>query len=308
MDVLSEILSTLRLGSAMYGACKLTAPWGLSAAVADGAAFQVVMEGECWLEVEGVPEPLLLRAGDVTLVTSGREFVLRDAPSSAVRPLAELFATKGNGACGVSYGGGGARTMFVSGCFHFESGGSVPLIRALPPVIHIRAARALPWLDSTLSQIRAEVQGTQPGREAVLRRLSDILFVQIVRAHLLADANRDSGWLRAITDANLGPALAAIHAAPERNWTVASLASEAGMSRSLFAARFSAVLHQTPMQYLTALRMERAADLLREGQTIAAVATRVGYDAESAFAKAFKKLRGLPPGEFRARGAGAHVS
>jgi AraC-like DNA-binding protein len=299
-DVLSDVLAAVRMENAFYGGAHLTPPWGFSNRVQDGGAmFHWLKRGGAWLEVEG-EAGLALGEGDVVLLASGRKHTLRDAPGSSLSPFREVM-TGSREACATMGASEGA--VVLSGCFHFHGSSASPLLRSLPGVMRIASAD-LPWLHATLQQIHEEesVGGGRPGSAAILRRLSDILFVQLVRAHLLASPTR-GGWLRAVTDPHIGIALSALHARPEAPWTVASLAREAGLSRSVFAERFASLAGETPMQYLTRWRMEKATALLRErGEALAAIALRVGYESEASFGKAFKRWFDMAPGEFRRAG------
>lgn len=305
MDVLTDVLESVRVRGAVFGKMQLTAPWGFSADRGEGLGFTVVTRGSCWLEVEG-HAPLQLAGGDLVVLKKDRPHVIRDARSTPVLPVEELLsqcpARHGCEPGGVfAYGGGGAETAFIGGRFDIENADDNPLIAALPAVIHVRGDRGTPvrWLEATLQFMASEMTSGQPGAETVVARLADILFVQAVRAYL-ADGGERRGWLSALVDAQIGPALSRIHEKPEAAWTVESLAASVGMSRSAFAARFSALAGEPPLTYLTRWRMTKAERLLRAGHSsIGAIAERVGYDAEAAFSKAFKRWTGQAPGAFR---------
>jgi AraC-like DNA-binding protein len=156
------------------------------------------------------------------------------------------------------------------------------------------------WLETSLQFMASEMASGQPGAETVVSRLADILFVQAVRAHLAQGRAGATGWLRAIVDPRIGPALSLIHQRPEEPWTVEALASRVAMSRSAFAARFTALVEEPPLTYLTRWRMHRATRLLRTSPAnVGEIAARVGYEAEAAFNKAFKRWIGVPPGAYR---------
>jgi transcriptional regulator GlxA family with amidase domain len=175
-------------------------------------------------------------------------------------------------------------------------------VAALPPVVHVRGddGTAIQWLEASLQFVACEMASGQPGAETVVRRLADILFVQAVRAHLAQSGEGAKGWLRALVDPQIGEALGLIHAKPEEPWTVELLASRVAMSRSAFAARFTQLAGEPPLSYLTRWRMDKATRLLRTSNaSIGEVAARVGYDAEAAFSKAFKRRIGMAPGAYR---------
>jgi AraC-like DNA-binding protein len=317
MDVLTDVLESVRMRSNVYGRMELTAPWGLR--VDFGAqghpSFYVVSRGTCWLELDGVADAIPLTGGDFLLLPKGRPHVIRDRPGSPPIPIKDLLAgcaAPGEGVNGpvLRHGGGGTPTSLVAGCFWFESEGGMPLIDALPPLIHIKGDEGSPvrWLESTLQFLAAEVASPVAGAETVRNRLADILFVQAIRAHISGAGATSVGWLRALGDEQIGAALRLIHERPAHPWTVDSLADGVAMSRSAFADRFRHLVGVPPHSYVTRWRLHKASDLLRRGDaTLAAVARAVGYENESSFGKVFKRYTGLAPGEFRARSNGAVV-
>jgi AraC-like DNA-binding protein len=311
MDVLTDVLQTVRVNAVCYGRVELTAPWGFQADATADALFHVVLRGACVLEVDGVDGEVQLSSGDLFALPHGNAHVLRDASGTPARPLAELLACKNESGDRVArYGGGGSAATLVCGAFHFEDQRNNPLLNVLPPLILIRGeeGRAVQWLEPTLQFIAAEAVSDQPGAQTVLSRLADILFIQIVRAHLAGASEKDRGWLRALAEPQIGAALSLIHQDPAHAWTVASLAQRVGMSRSTFAGRFTELVGEPPLHYVTRWRMQKAAGLLRDGRaTLADIADRVGYESEAAFSKAFKRWVGSAPGAYRkaARAAAA---
>jgi AraC family transcriptional regulator, alkane utilization regulator len=300
MDVLTDVLQTVRVSAACYGRVELSAPWGFSAEHSDDARFHVVMSGAARLEVEGVEGSVELSSGDLFVLPHGNAHVLRDSPDTPVRPISELRCETGERV--VRYGGGGSATTLVCGAFRFQDRQSNPLLNVLPPLVLVRGeeGRAVHWLEPTLQFIASESNSQRPGAQTVISRLVDILFIQIVRAHLAAASGASSGWLRALGEPQIGAALSLIHESPAEAWTVASLAHRAGMSRSTFAGRFTELVGEPPLHYLTRWRMQKAAGLLREGRaTLAEIADRVGYESEAAFSKAFKRWLGSSPGAYR---------
>jgi len=307
MDVLTDVLEALRLKSTVLGRLELTAPWGLQS---DGAcsALLVVTRGTCWLDVKGIAEPLQLAGGDLVLLTRSAGHTLRDHPRTRPIPFADVCRVPpgARSPCqpgGIfHYGGGGALTTIIGGRFEVEDADPLRLIAALPPVIHVKGDRGTPvqWLEASLHFVASEMASGLPGAQTVVSRLVDILFVQAVRAYLAESGPRTKGWLRGLLDPQIGQALALMHQRPEAPWTVQSLAADVGMSRSAFAARFADLVEESPLAYLTRWRMSRASTLLGHGSSgIAEIATRVRYDAEAAFSKAFKRWMGKAPGEYR---------
>lgn len=304
MDVLTDALEAIHVKSMLTGRLELTAPWGLGPALLK-PSFLVVTRGACWMQVEDAA-PVQLSGGDFVMLPHGVDHSVRDQLTSTVIPVNEALSSgPQRRECqpgGVfRFGGGGAETTLIAGTFQFDHGDSNPLLRALPKMIHIRGDKGtpMPWLDASLQFISMEMTSGQPGAETIVSRLADILFVQAIRAHVANSADT-RGWLRALSDPQIGQALSLIHERPHEPWTVESLAAGVAMSRSVFAARFSDLVEEPPLTYLTRWRMQRATRLLRSGAaTIAEVADQVGYDAEAAFSKAFKRWVGTAPGAYR---------
>jgi AraC-like DNA-binding protein len=304
MDVLTDVLESIRIRSVVIGRFELSAPWGF-VGEGFGLGFCVVTRGSCWLEMDGA-RAVSLGSGDFVLMRKNRRHTLRDSLRTPAQPIHDILkGCRRRHACqpgGVfTLGGGGAQTTIVGGRFEIDEGLDNPLLASLPPMIHVRGDRGTPvqWLESTLQFMAAEMASGQPGAETVVSRLADILFVQAVRTHVAEGGDR-AGWVQALVDPQIGQALSLIHQQPQHAWTVESLAARVAMSRSAFAARFVELVREPPMTYLTRWRMTTASRLLRAGDVrIGDVAGRVGYDAEAAFSKAFKRWTGTAPGAFR---------
>jgi len=203
-------------------------------------------------------------------------------------------------------GGEGAETQLVCGSFRLERADAHPLLEFLPPLLHLRPAEnaAAEWMEATLRFLARETREARPGTETIVSRLTDVLFVQVLRAWIETAPEGRGGWLGALRDRQIGAALAHLHRSPDRGWTNASLAEAVGMSRSRFAARFTALVGEPPLTYLSRWRLETAAGLLGDGALgLAEVAARVGYESEAAFSKAFRRRFGTPPGAYRRRAA-----
>ncbi len=300
MDVLSDVLTSLRPRSTVFAMTELAAPWGMRAEPSAHAAFHVVLAGGCWLEVDGRP-PEKASAGDVLLLAPGHGHILRDAPTSRAIPLAELHAS---GAFDSPRPAppGAAVTRIVCGCFEFEDQRGELVVSALPPVVHLKevGADVGPWLSHTIRLVSYESGVERPGAQMVVNRLCDALFVYVLRAVLADVPSERASWLRGVADDKIGASMRAMHERPADAWSVATLATRAKMSRSSFAARFLELVGETPMQYLTRWRLRRAADLIVNGDAgLAEIAARVGYESEAAFHKAFKREYGLGPGAYR---------
>lgn len=309
-DPLGHALHFLRMSGAFYCRSELTAPWGLTMPpFADCLWFHVVTSGGCVLEgsdFERVP----MRAGDFALVPHGKGHRLRTAPRVPVPDVTELPQDMVSERYTLlQYGGGGAPTSLICGVVRFDHPAAVDLLALLPSVIHVDALHAPhpEWMDATLKLMASEARALRPGGETVVTRLADVLVIQALRTWLEADPAAQTGWLGALQDPQVGRSVSAIVREPARPWTVGSLAHLCAMSRSAFAARFSALVGESPMQHVTRVRMRFAASVLREGrEPIAVLAERFGYRSEAAFSRAFKRMVGTPPGAVRrsARHAG----
>ena len=307
MDVLSDILSTVHLRSTVFAQTQLVAPWGIRAGAGDRFAFHVITRGRGWLEVDGLA-PMNVEAGEVVVITPGRGHALRDRPETPTRDLFEMlaageFTRADNGPPPDAT----EWTTLICGCFQLSGPPGNALLAALPPLIHIRemSSDVGPWLAQTITLLTYESLAERPGTTTVVNRLCDALFVYILRSHLAALPANDANWLRALIDPQLGEALRAMHEQPAADWTVRSLAAGVGMSRSAFAARFAGLVGETPIQYLTRWRLQKAAATPHPGDAdVSAAAATVGYDSIPAFSKAFKRIIGVSPGAYR-RGARA---
>jgi AraC-like DNA-binding protein len=303
MDVLTDVFTAMRVESVVYGRLELTAPWGFNAEAFQqttfDAKFGLIVRGNCWLSVEGIPEPIPLTGGDCYVLTHGHDYGLRDSPHTRTQPFTEVL--RGQRGDVTYYGGGGVPTTIIGGIFKFDGPNGKPLIDLLPPLIHVRAGQARTLaLQTTLQLLAAETAAPGPGSQLVASRLADILFVQVIRTYLAYEEPSKTGWLGALSHPQIGAALKAMHEQIEHSWSVAALASEVGMSRSAFALRFKQVVGESPLEYLTHWRMYKASRLLREGdRKLIEIANAVGYDSDAAFNKAFKRVLGVTPGEYR---------
>ena len=317
MDPITDLFKTMRVASVVHARLEATAPWGLIREAQHGeeaaaqsssvknspsqlAHFGMVSRGNCWLSVKGIPDPLPLTGGDCFLLAPASTYALRDNPRTRARSFCE--AAPKNGSNVIHYGGGGAPTTIISGWFSFGPMAVKPLQRLLPELILVKADQAQSLaLHATLQLLASEMAEPAPGSEVMVNRLADILFIQCVRAHIASSSdNCKSGWVRAIFDPKIGLALKAMHERVDSPWMVETLAAAAGMSRSAFALRFKEMLGETPLEYLTNWRMYKATGLLRENdRKLFEVAKSVGYDSDAAFSKAFKRVLGVAPKEYR---------
>lgn len=302
MDVLTDVLDTLRFRSTLYCRVELGAPWSLQFAPTPVASFHVIERGAGWLIVDGEARPFPVYGGDLLVLTNGAGHRLADEPDRPPVVTIELGKDAPESPELRCYTGDGGTTVLLCGLFDLEQRRGYPLLSVLPPLMHIKGSdgQTAPWLDSTLRFLASEVSAPRLGRDTLVRRLTDMLFIQVVRAWVESEAGHERGWLAALHDPQIGAALQLIHRFPERAWTVADLAATVHMSRSAFAAQFTALVGESPLRYLRRWRMQRAIDLLRHSNTpIAAVAGAVGYASEVAFSQAFKREAGLAPHMFR---------
>jgi AraC-like DNA-binding protein len=303
MDVLSDVLAVMRTGRPRSAHVEWQGSWAQEfAAVPGSAGFHVLLRGSCVLLRDGV-EPLRLGAGDIVFRPHGGGHTLADSPGTQpVTPacdparmpdpprFAVVSAVEGGEAAGDT-------TVTLCGAYEVEPELVHPLVTDLPDLIHIPAGRH-PRLASVVDHLAAELTDPGPGSAALIPALLDTLLVHLLRTCLPGD--RPAGWATALTDPVVGAALHAMHREPGRDWTVAGLAAVGGLSRAPFARRFTGLLGRPPMTYLTWWRMTVAAGRLRDtDRTLGAIAAEVGYGSEFAFAAAFKRRFGTPPGRYR---------
>jgi AraC-like DNA-binding protein len=302
-DPLGETLHMLRLTGSLYCRSELTAPWGVELPAFEGCMmFHIVTAGHCWLEVKG-EEPRLLQQGSLALVPHGIGHCLRSSPEDEAVPLFDIPVEKVSDRYEIMrFGGGGGSTQLTCCVVRFDHVAGQKLISLLPRVLHINSLMDEEdnWLQSTLRFIAREAKEQRPGGETVITHLADILIIQTIRSWIDSASQAEQGWLAALRDLQVGRALAVIHREPEKDWSVASLAKEVGMSRSGFSARFTSLVGESAMRYLTRWRMQLARAQLQEtSDTLSVLADRLGYQSEAAFCRAFKRIFGVPPGSVR---------
>jgi AraC-like DNA-binding protein len=339
MDVLSDVLRSVRLCGSAFFTAEFSSPWALDSPNPDLLAtvvmpeaehvslFHVLMEGQCLLECERHPR-VEMESGDVVVFPHGHAHTMRSedaAPSTSLhhvlsRPSADALPH-------VSLGGGGRRTRFICGYLNCNQR-FAPLFEALPSVLVVRrrtdygtveAIDGTPrepadvpqesstWLATTLKFTVNEAVAARPGNAAMLGRLTELMFVEIVREYMQQLNPRERGWLAALRDPSVGKALRLLHESPMRPWTVDLLAHDVAISRSGLAQRFTRLLGESPMKYLSEWRIHLAKQMLRDrDDNIQNIAERIGYESQFAFNRAFKKATGSPPAVWR-RAAG-HIS
>ncbi len=302
MDVLTDVLRTLRLAGTVYFQAEFSAPWGMDIKAGAVANFHIVAHGRCWLRATDLDAAIQLDEGDIVLFPRGMRHVLAHSAAAQAAPAEDVLeAIRATSQAPPSYGGGGERTTLICGHFSCERVDLHPLLRALPPLLHVAAGgqRDPQWIATATRLMLAESGLAEPGSEAIVDRLAESLLIQVIRSHVRAQSVSD-GFLAALSDPPLASALALMHARPGHGWSLGELAREVGVSRSVLAHRFKETVGESPISYLTQWRMVRAAELLRDGEaSVARVAEQMGYQSEWAFAKAFKRVLGTGPGDLR---------
>ncbi|MFG1703711.1 AraC family transcriptional regulator [Nonomuraea sp. M3C6] len=304
MDVLSDVVALMRTGRPTSARISWRAPWGQAFPPVPGSAgFQMILRGSCWLIPPG-GGPVPLSVGDVVFLPHGDGYGLTDDPARplAAAPACDPYQDTGLFAS-ADFGGTGAETVTLCCGYQLDPGRTHPVLGALPDVIHLPTTLGRhPELRAAVELLAGEIDNPRLGADTVVTSLLDMLQLYILRAWFdrEGEACAHTGWAAALADPAISRALDAIHRAPAQRWTVESLGAYAGLSRAGFARRFTSLVGQPPLAYLTWWRLASAALLLRESDaSVAEVATRVGYGSEFAFGNAFKREYGLAPGKYR---------
>jgi len=316
MDPLADVFDLSRVSGAVMAQLIADEPWGVAVDPVPGAVFHAVVAGSCWLRMPG-RAPQRLMPGDVVLLPTNTPHELVSTVDGATESLARFEKDTRRTADGdVIISGPGARTRVLCAAYDYDHDVAHPLMSQLPPVLYVPAG--LPGDDGavagTLDLLALELGGHPPGSRAAVGRLIDVMLIHVMRAWLrMQESDSDAGWLLALRDRVVADAMNRIHARPGDPWTIDSLAREVSVSRATLARRFSQLVGETPLGYLTRWRMDLAAQRLRDtDDTIAAISLAVGYRSEYAFSRAFTRHRGAAPGRYRrqsrARRAAAAVA
>ncbi len=314
MDTLSEILQTVRLKGGVFLDARFTSPWSVSASLTPDdltpymprpkvlCALHYVISGEMFIEVEG-EEPLLVKSGEIVLLPHSTPHVMSSLPGQRSVSTRELIQPGSNGALSsIVYGGvDGAPTNIICGFLANEELRN-PLMLTLPRLlkVNVNEGASRDWIESSLRYGAHQLSEGTLASSSVMARLSELLFVEAVRGYSKSLVANEQHWLQGLRDQYVSRALAALHDRLSHNRTVSELAGKAGLSRSAFVERFTAAMGGPPMQYIAKSRMLLAKQLISERQkSISQVAAAVGYDAEAAFNRAFKREFGLPPARWR---------
>lgn len=323
VDALSDLLRTVRLTGAVFFDIAAREPWVaetpprelLLPRILPGAehliSYHVVTEGRCFGSLLG-GEAISVEAGEVIVFAHGDPHVMSSSPGMRAAPRDQSedveAATAAQLPFFARYGEQGPASRVVCGFLACDARPFNPLIENLPRVIKAGDPRGndAGWFGQFIRLAMTEATDKRAGGESVLARLSELMFIEVVRRYLENLPPEQSGWLSGLRDPSVGKALSLLHASPARSWTIEELAREVGVSRSVLAERFTDLVGMPPMQYLAKWRMQIAAGLLSGGMTnMAGIAAQTGYASEAAFSRAFKKLVGMPPSQWRGR-AGGH--
>jgi AraC family transcriptional regulator, alkane utilization regulator len=341
MDILSDVLRVVRLSGAVFFTAEFSSPWALespnpellaSIVLPDAECvvlFHILTEGECFILCKTYPA-VKMEAGDVIIFPHAEPHTMCSSPGAKSTPMGTVFRQSSLDATPtVMFGGGGQRSRFICGYLNCDQRFN-PLVSALPTMLVVRSSNdygaveaiddngtrpaQVPqgsgsWLSTTLKFTTNEARTARPGNAAMLGRLTELMFVEILRHYMQQLPPGQRGWLAGLNDVYVGKALRLMHANPAHDWTVSELAHDCAISRSALAERFTQLIGESPMRYLAGWRVQLAKQLLRDGEcSVAEIASRVGYESEAAFNRAFKRSAGSPPASWRKRAATAVAS
>ena len=323
MDVLSEVLKAVKLQGAMFYNGEFSSPWSLCSPASRTVVpylapdaehviiYHLLTEGHASARLlDG--ESIALSAGDLVIFPHGDPHIIENGPRTKTVDMAqELARIAARGLKLARFGGGGEVTKFICGFMACDPRLSQVFLSGLPPVfkVSIRNTESGRWLENSIRFSVNEAGASRAGGEAVLAKLSEVLFVETLRAYIADLPAHQTGWLAGARDEEVGKTLALMHRNPAHPWTIATLAKEAGVSRSVLAERFRRYLNEAPMAYLTRWRLQLGAQMLAStSYSVAQIAAEVGYESEAAFNRAFKRDFTVPPARFRSQSRAAHAT
>jgi AraC-like DNA-binding protein len=301
-DPLTEMLRGLRLDGVEYGRCQPSAPWATAFPTQDEAQFHFLATGSAFLQAPS-GEWLAMRPGDAVLLPRGDAHVVASQPGLTPTPVAS-FPRKAvcDGIIDLQCACSDSTNLLFFAVMRFNVDKRHPLLQLMPDVMRTSdLAVSEPAIPALLDAMAREVEMNRVGAGGILSRLADVLTATIIRAWVEHGCGDATGWLAAVRNPEVGRVLAAIHLDPAHDWSVEELARHMGASRSGFAQRFVSVVGETPARYVARMRMHQAHEWLREGQRVATVAERLGYESEASFSRAFKRVIGASPSHFRER-------
>lgn len=297
MDPLSDVLSLLKPRSYMAGGFDAGGDWSLQFQKHEGIKCYAVVSGQCWLAVQGVAEPVLLKAGECFLLPRGLPFRLASDLALPPQDALELLRRRREAGVGVINGGGDC--MLVGGHFVFNGRHTSILLEALPPISHVHKESDRESLRWSLEKLVQELKERRPGCVLIAQHMAHMMLVQALRLVLAEEESNGVGWLYALADPQIGGAIGALHSDPAQRWTLETLAQHVGMSRSTLALKFKQTVGTSPMEYLTRWRMLLAGDrLVHSSQPVSVIAQALGYESDSAFSTAFKRVMGCSPRQY----------
>ncbi|WP_254059454.1 AraC family transcriptional regulator [Granulicella sp. L46] len=297
MDPLSEVLALMKPQLYVAGGFAVIGDIAVHFPKHAGIKCYAMLAGQCWLVVDTVPEPVLLHAGDCFLLPRGLPFRL--ATDLSLEPIHYTEAFARLGTISETPGDHLDAPYIAGGHFALTGGPAEMILQSLPPIVHIRRESDKAAMRWSLERMREELRSAQPGSSLIAQQLAYMMLVQALRLHLADAATASPGWLFALSDKHMSLAITSIHNDPGHPWTLQSLAERVGMSRSVFALRFREIVGATPMEYLTRWRMLLGADRLKNTtDCLSVIATSLGYESESAFGKAFRRVMGCAPRQY----------
>jgi AraC-like DNA-binding protein len=313
MDVLSDVLRTIRLEGALFLNGEMRAPWCVkvppSSMVAQVlkpgaqrlAICHLVVHGRCWAQAEGVA-PICVEAGEAIVIPHGDAHMLGSGLQHAAIDVDHLVMPQIPSVERIRYGGDGDATIIVCSWFAYEGDAPNPILSTLPRLFTtaLRRRSAGPWIEQSIDFVLADSAARKPGSALLTAKVAEALFAEVLRGYIEAMPGNNPGWLAGLRDPQVSRCLALMHGEPAKAWTVDALANEVHISRSVLADKFSELVGVPPMHYLTRWRMIVAAGMLRGDQAnLARVAEGVGYESQEAFSRAFKREYGVSPGQWR---------
>jgi AraC-like DNA-binding protein len=306
MDVLTDVLNALELKGCITARNALVPPWRYHFAASHDMIFHLLGSGSGYLSLEGEPAPLRVEDGAVLLFPFGHAHSIGDELTTPLTQILRVAYSEQSEYRGFPDPDAdeGSKMIVLCGAFRLEHPGAFPLLHSLPNVIHVPAEQGhlAPGFSEIVRLIAREAAAPRLGAEVMLRRLTELLFISIIRIWIEQQAGASRGWLAALHDQSISTALGLIHHSPERGWKVEELAEAAALSRPVFSARFTRLVGEPPITYLTRWRMHRAARLLKSDVEVGKIAALLGYESEVAFRKAFKREVGMPPARYRKSG------
>jgi AraC-like DNA-binding protein len=313
MDVLSDVLRTIRLEGALFLNGEMHAPWCFKVPRGSDIAYvlkpgaqrlaicHLVLQGECWAQAEG-DAPVRVRAGQAIVAPHGDPHLLGSGMQHAAVLIDHIVMPRVPATERIRYGGDGDMTVIVCSYFAYEGDAPNPMMAGLPRLFTtaLRDRSSGPWIEQSIDFVLADACANKPGSDLLVAKIAEALFAEVVRGYIEATPSHGPGWLAGLRDPQVSRCLALMHGEPARAWTVDALADEVHISRSVLAEKFTDLVGAPPMQYLTRWRMILAAGMLRnELSNLARVAEGVGDESQEAFSRAFKREYGVSPGQWR---------